>query len=59
VVVAKVRASLEVSKHAAQKFDGERFNLICQTITRPLKKVEIFFFISCFLISGEIFFTVI
>jgi len=27
LVVAKVREKLEVSKQAAQKFDGERFNL--------------------------------
>jgi hypothetical protein len=27
VVVAKVRVGLAVSKQAAQKFDGERFNL--------------------------------
>jgi len=27
VVVAKVRERLAVSKQAAQKFDGERFNL--------------------------------
>jgi hypothetical protein len=27
LVVAKVRERLAVSKHAAQKFDGERFNL--------------------------------
>jgi hypothetical protein len=26
-VVAKVRGRLELSKQAAQKFDGERFNL--------------------------------
>jgi hypothetical protein len=33
-VVAKVRESLAVCKQAAQKFDGERFNL------RKLKELE-------------------
>jgi len=51
-VAAKVRDSLEVSKQAAHKFNGERFNLNCQTNTRPLKRVEITSFISCFLLSG-------
>jgi len=34
-VVAKVRERLEVSKQAAQKFDGERFNL------RKLNELEV------------------
>jgi len=34
-VVAKVRERLAVSKRAAQKFDGERFNL------RKLNELEI------------------
>jgi len=34
-VVAKVRERLAVSKQAAQKFDGERFNL------RKLKELEV------------------
>jgi hypothetical protein len=35
LVVAKVRERLSVSKQAAQKFDGERFNL------RKLKEQEV------------------
>ena len=35
LVVAKVRERLVVSKHAAQKFDGERFNL------RKLNELEV------------------
>ena len=35
LVVAKVRERLAVSKQAAQKFDGERFNL------RKLKDLEV------------------
>ena len=35
LVVAKVRERLAISKHAAQKLDGERFNL------RKLKDLEV------------------
>jgi len=40
-VVAKVRETLAVSKHAAQSFDGERFNLRRQNELEVRKQYHI------------------